>query len=330
MAVVGLVAVDVVFALAQAWRRPPRIIDRATGSPVVERRSLDERIQIALTWRTVTGSRVLCRVPAFLAYLEHLSVESGAAMDHPESRERIAGFIVDNGVDTSDLDRDVDAFATLDEFFARPLRSGARPIAADPDRALLVSPADGRLLCYPELRLDDQLPVKGRRPDLRSLLAPVSRTQDGSATFSALVVRLAPGDYHRFHWPVDVAWSLDDVVDVPGTYHSVAPTAVSSAVDVFGLNRRTIVSGHSADVGPVTVVAVGAVKVGTIDITGASGSVAAGSELGCFRYGGSTVVVLMRADRVSFDDDLVEASARDVEVLVRMGERVGIAVPGTG
>jgi phosphatidylserine decarboxylase len=53
------------------------------------------------------------------------------------------------------------------------------------------------------------------------------------------------------------------------------------------------------------------------------GRVGRGDEKGYFRFGGSTVVLLARADRVAFDDDLLAATEQGVESRVRMGMPVG-------
>ena len=46
---------------------------------------------------------------------------------------------------------------------------------------------------------------------------------------------------------------------------------------------------------------------------------AKGDELGLFKYGGSTVVLVFDAARVAFDADLVESAQQGVEVLVKVG-----------
>jgi phosphatidylserine decarboxylase len=46
-------------------------------------------------------------------------------------------------------------------------------------------------------------------------------------------------------------------------------------------------------------------------------------EKGMFKFGGSTVILVMETDKINFDRDLIENSARSLETLVRCGEKIG-------
>ena len=52
------------------------------------------------------------------------------------------------------------------------------------------------------------------------------------------------------------------------------------------------------------------------------GPVRRGVEKGYFRFGGSTVVMVVEAGKVTFDDDLVKSTEQGIETLVRMGTRI--------
>jgi phosphatidylserine decarboxylase len=347
-AVVSVVAVDVAVACIRAAVVPRvRIVERGTGRVVDERRPLGEHARIVLAWTTVSGSRVLCRTPAFLRYLERSSVSHGEAMDRPDSAGRIARFIADYDVDLADLDRPPDEFATLNDFFARPLRPGARAIACRGEPAVAVCPVDGRVTCMDTDGRAAEVHVKGWRHEVAGLLgvdvgrgaeiehagrSAVRAFLDAARAdgFSIAICRLAPGDYHRIHWPVDGSWRRGDVLDLRGEYHSVAPTCVHGPVDVLGRNRRVVVTVRSGAFGEVAIVAVGAVKVGSVEVTATPGAISKGDEMGVFRYGGSTVVLVFRRGTVQFDDELVANSARGMETLVRMGSPLGRATRSAG
>lgn len=334
---VSFVVMDCVVAVVRDRVKPPAlVIDRATAQRVEEPRPLIDNVQMSLVWTSITGSRVLCRTRAFLDYLEGMTISSGETMNTPESVERIDGFIRDNGVDISDLDRDLNDFSTLNEFFGRPLRAGARPIDSPDDATVAVSPADCRLRCFNQHDGEAMVDVKSHQIDIARLLGTSAKSggsgahpvdafyeQTRAAGFAVAVCRLAPCDYHRFHWPVDARWSRDDVLDIVGDYHSVSPTAVRSAVDVLGTNRRVTVPFESDEFGPGALVIVGALKVGSVELAEADGQVRRGDELGRFLYGGSTVVLIMGADRIDFDQDLVSPAVPGAEVLVRMGQSLG-------
>ena len=50
-----------------------------------------------------------------------------------------------------------------------------------------------------------------------------------------------------------------------------------------------------------------------------------GEEKGHFAYGGSTIIVLLQKDAAQLAPELLEASARGEETLVKMGQRIGTA-----
>ena len=70
--------------------------------------------------------------------------------------------------------------------------------------------------------------------------------------------------------------------------------------------------------GRVMVICVGAMMVGSTVITRQPGEkVSRGEELGYFKFGGSTLLVLFEDSVISFDSDLVENSRGPLETLVR-------------
>ena len=66
------------------------------------------------------------------------------------------------------------------------------------------------------------------------------------------------------------------------------------------------------------VVCVGAMMVGSTVITRKAGEkVSRGEELGYFKFGGSTLLVLFEDGKVNFDKDLADNSKGALETLVR-------------
>lgn len=160
--------------------------------------------------------------------------------------------------------------------------------------------------------------IKGREFSVRRLLGDaypedVGRYENGGALG---IFRLAPQDYHRFHIPVDGV--LGRPKPIAGEYYTVNPMAIRSALDVYGENVRVVVPIDSEQFGRVMVVCVGAMMVGSTVITRSEGErVKRAEELGYFKFGGSTLVVLFEPGRMVFDDDLVDNSNGALETLVR-------------
>jgi len=69
---------------------------------------------------------------------------------------------------------------------------------------------------------------------------------------------------------------------------------------------------------------VGATMVGSMVRTYENDRVERGEEKGYFKFGGSTVVLLLEEGAIEIDADLILNSNRGIETEVKMGERVGI------
>ncbi|HBP19747.1 MAG TPA: phosphatidylserine decarboxylase, partial [Planctomycetes bacterium] len=106
-----------------------------------------------------------------------------------------------------------------------------------------------------------------------------------------------------------------------GPLHSVHPIALGGGAPSF-VNKRSVCVLESEAFGPLALVEVGAMVVGTIEQTYRPGPVSRGEEKGTFHFGGSTVVLLAERGRLRLDEDLVRNSAEGIETYVRMGTRI--------
>lgn len=254
--------------------------------------------------RALTGFLFNRRWPSRLA---------GWYADSRWSRRQIAPVIRNLGIDTGELDTPVESYATFNAFFTRRLKPGARPFALEP--AEVASPADGRVLVYPQLQQTTLLPIKGKSFTVDALLGMPAA---GYAGGSLAVVRLCPADYHRFHFPCDARVIAQR--RIPGRYHSVNTLVVAMGVDVFSENERQVTLLENEQLGEFALVEVGAFGVGSIVQTFTGAEVRKGEEKGYFQYGGSTIVLLFRRERVEFCPDLIAHSAEGIETFLRAGE----------
>jgi phosphatidylserine decarboxylase len=239
----------------------------------------------------------------------------GLRQRSPKSRGRVEGFARALGIDTSEAEKPLSEYRSLDDFFARRLRAGARPL--DPDATHLASPCDARTLVFPRLE-GTALPIKGRHVPLEQLLGDATLAAR-YAGGSAAILRLAPADYHRFHFP-DTG-KAGPFRAIPGPLDSVHPIALEAGAPSF-LNKRHVTELESRGFGRLLLIEVGALCVGTIIQTYTPGPVERGAEKGTFRFGGSTVVLVAERAALSFDEDLVKTSGEGMETLVRMGTRI--------
>ncbi|MBR1921077.1 MAG: phosphatidylserine decarboxylase, partial [Kiritimatiellae bacterium] len=218
------------------------------------------------------------------------------------------------GCRADEAERPLGDYASFNDFFTRRLKPGARPVGDG-----VVSPADGRLMLYLGADADTPFPLKGATRSLRAVFdgdAPAGR-------YDVAVVRLAPVDYHRFHFPCDCT-SEGAVRVVAGEYHSVNPIALLRRPDVYADNERQVLRCRAA-FGDFYLVDVGAFGVGTIVQTFTGDRHVKGDEKGYFKFGGSTVMLVAPAGAIAFDDDLVRNSAEGLETRVLCGERIGAA-----
>lgn len=177
-------------------------------------------------------------------------------------------------------------YRSLAQFFQRPLRAGARPLAGD---ALLVWPCDGKVITSGPLDRDRIPQVKGRDYSAAQLL------QDGElaaalAGGSQVTVYLAPGDYHRVHAPFDA--EVTAIRHIPGKLFPVNPGAVESIPELFPRNERVVFTCRLPDGVPAAVVMVSALNVGDTVVSVQPGPVARGEELGRFGFGSTTIVLV--------------------------------------
>jgi phosphatidylserine decarboxylase len=237
------------------------------------------------------------------------------------SRKNIARFCQELGIDISEAEFPLSHYRSTEDFFMRRLKPGARPVDQDPRH--LVSPADGRALVYAPLA-EQPLRVKGSRLRIAELLGSEQWAQPYRGG-TAIIVRLAAADYHRFHFPESGVASA--AIEIPGPLYHVHPVALAAGAPIFR-NKRSLTWLQTERWGTIAIVEIGAFAVGTIVQTYQPGPVQRGQEKGFFRLGGSTVVILVEAGKLQPDEDLVAASAEGMETLVKMGTRLGQAPAG--
>ncbi len=239
----------------------------------------------------------------------------GNMMDKSSSTEKITPFVQDFDVDMSISVEN--KFTSFNDFFTRKLKDDARPIAGD--STIVVSPADGKVLAYSDISNSDFF-IKGYRFNVSSYLDDenlAKKYQEGSL----LIIRLAPPDYHRYHFPV--SGNTSENIKLDGYYYSVNPIALRKMAEIFWLNKREYTVISNSIFGDVIMSEVGATMVGSMVQTFTDPKVEKGKEKGYFKFGGSTVVLLFEKDKLLIDEDLLRNTARGFETTVKMGEKIG-------
>ncbi len=175
-------------------------------------------------------------------------------------------YIGHYGVDLSECVGGADDYASLADFFVRPLKPGMRTI--DPRPEVLVSPVDAKVHTFGKIEAGSFLQYDGKRSSVALLLgAGDPRLPGVQADLAAryeggqfAVLYLSPKDYHRVHTPE--AGVVRRLRYLPGKLWPVFPAATRKVDDVFSRNERLVFELETERFGLVTEVMVGAFGVG--------------------------------------------------------------------
>ena len=252
----------------------------------------------------------------------------------------LGGFAKMVGADLGEAAEPLDSFPTLNRFFTRKLKPGARAWPNDPRVA--ACPVDGATGQLGRVTRGRLIQAKGRDYSLRDLLDEDGQWErfEGGAF---VTLYLSPKDYHRIHSPCDGL--IPRARHVPGALMPVNVGAVMHVPDLFARNER-LLCYLDGPLGRVAVVAVGAYNVGRISaafdrewnaapgadgwVTNRKGTAAAtrtydppvpvrqGDHVMTFHLG-STVVLVFEPGRVELSPSL------RVDAPVRLGMEIGRA-----
>lgn len=290
--------------------RPNKYVNRQSGEIITEKIAGEN-------WLIWLYNNPLGEATMFtLVKRKFVSNIYGKMMDSPKSIEKIAPFVEELNIDLSIAKKQ--NFDSFNDFFIRKLKKESRKI--DTSSNVVCSPADGKILAYSNIQ-DDDFIVKGVRFNLQSFLddSDLAKKYEGG---SLIIVRLAPYDYHRFHFPLEGNILFEK--KIKGELYSVNPIALRKMIEIFWINKREYVSISSQIFGDVIMAEVGATMVGSIVQTYKENTIKKGEEKGYFKFGGSTIVLIFEKHKIKIDNDLLENTKNSLETEVKMGERIGI------
>lgn len=243
----------------------------------------------------------------------------GKLQDRTSSKKKIKSFVEDFGINMNDYLHDPNYYTSFNEFFIRELKEGARPIDSDENR--LISPADGKVFAYKDININKVVQIKGIEYSLKELFGDEKLAQNYDRGV-CVVIRLAPVDYHRFHFPDDGV--CEKTKKIAGDYYSVNPMALQKIVELYCRNKREISLFQSKHFGDIVMVEVGATCVGSIIQTFSPfKAIKKGQEKGYFKFGGSTVIMFLEQGKVNLDGDLILNTEKGIETQVEMGMGIG-------
>lgn len=265
--------------------------------------------------------------------VSHLAGHLADNQSMPRLKNRVVKWFIDRyGVDMNEaVESDPAAYPSFNAFFTRALKPGLRPV--DGHENVLTSPVDGAISQLGQVSNDRVFQAKGQSFSLNELLGGDEERAAPFTDGEFATVYLSPKDYHRIHMPL--AGTLREMVYIPGKLFSVNPTTAQNVPNLFARNER-VACIFDTQAGPMALVLVGAMIVGSVETSWAGVVAPGGGEVSesrydglktpiCFEKGeemgrfrlGSTVVMVMPKGAVTWNPLQVAGST------VRMGEAFG-------
>lgn len=286
-------------------------IDRKTGEVKIENPPAEKLIRFL--YNNPLGKKTF--LP--LAKRKLITEYYGKKMNQSSSVKNIIPFIEKFNIDLSDSEKSISEFVSFNDFFYRKLKKNAREIQKG-----LVSPGDGRILAFNSVGDINEFFIKGQGFTLDKFLADKELSIQYK-NHSLVILRLAPNDYHRYHFPY--SGTPSESKKIKGKYYSVSPIALAkNFVKVFCENKREYCVLETEKQGDILIAPVGATMVGSIISTyQPNQQVNKGDEMGYFAFGGSTIVLLVDSEKFKIDSDIIENTKKHLETYVQMGEKIG-------
>ena len=232
----------------------------------------------------------------------------------------IAWFIKRYHVNMSEAaNPDISSYTTFNDFFTRPLKVGARPLA----KTDFICPVDGAISQFGNIEKDQIFQAKNHLYSTFTLLAGNQILADKFQNGHFACLYLSPKDYHRIHMPCD--GRLISMAYMPGDLFSVNPSTAANVSNLFARNERVVCEFESEQHGSFVMVLVGATIVGSMatvwhdtpnkvinpprsshlrtwSYADKNITLKQGEEMGRFLLG-STVVMLFEKDALVFNAD---------------------------
>lgn len=225
----------------------------------------------------------------------------GDYLDTPESAANVDSFRTHPAFRWHDYMPPPSGYRTFNQFFARHVKPGYRPVAGADSPTLVAAPADAVFMGEWPVSPQSTIDVKGMRWSIAQLLdgSPYAdRFAKGVFTHSAL----RTFDYHRWHAPV--AGTVIEARLIRGQAYLDVTTIEHggekrlAAVEGTGYQfaqMRGLVMLETAS-GLVACLPVGMAQVSSVVITAEVGkTLRKGEEMGYFQFGGSDFVMVFEA-----------------------------------
>lgn len=237
----------------------------------------------------------------------------GKYMNSKYSLKRVDKFIDKNDINVYEYSKQ--KYSSYNDFFTRKVVEAKRPINAH--KNAFISPCDSKLTVY---KINDDLTLKIKDSYYSVDTLVDNRIMNEYKGGYALVFRLSTDNYHRYCY-ID-SGTKGKNIHIDGVFHTVQPISLKH-YNFYKTNTReyTVLDTNNFD--KVIEVEVGAMGVGRIVNNHEEYKFKKGEEKGYFEFGGSTIVLLVKKDIITIDDDIYDNSLENIETNVKYGEKIG-------
>lgn len=211
------------------------------------------------------------------------------------SKVFIKPYIKMYGINIKEVEKNIEEYKNLNEFFTRKLKEEERKI----ENADIVSPSDGFIKEKGTIRNGKVFQIKGDEYELKSLLRSEEKAKELEEG-SYVNIYLSPKDYHRIHSPIN--GRIKKCEHIEGKLYPVNDNGIENIKGLYTKNERVNVyienDNYEIILSNVGALIVGSVKLAFCELGNNEKrdmdiEVSQGQEIGMFEFG-STVVLLVK------------------------------------
>ena len=236
----------------------------------------------------------------------------GAYLDTPASAKHVDSFGTDPLFRWGDYMPPPSGYLTFNQFFARHVKPGKRPVDDLHDDAALAAPADATFVGQWKIGVDSTIVVRDEKLSFKGMRWSLAQLLEGSPYAGAFAGGVATHsalrtfDYHRFHAPLagevlesrvirGQAWLGVEVVEASESGHAKRRLEAQEGTGYQFVQARGLIVMRTK-AGLVACLPVGMAQVSSVVLTAEVGArLRKGEELGYFQFGGSDFVMLFEA-----------------------------------
>ncbi|WP_432352150.1 archaetidylserine decarboxylase [Sporosarcina sp. A2] len=218
-------------------------------------------------------------------------------------------------IDESSMAYPREHYTSIQDYFTRTLKPGARPF--DSSKDTLISPSDGQLSAFGPVEDGHRFTIKGHTYSINQIFMDEKRASVYKNGWY-YVFYLSPADYHHFHYPAD--GHVNSRYALGTISYPVNNMGLTYGDKPFETNYR-LITELSTEFDKVALVKVGALNVNSVQLYSSSKEAHKGEDFGYFSFG-STILLFVAGD-TPFTPSVSEPGA------ILVGETIGTWHPNT-